>query len=184
MRLLDETSPELTCRHWPTSRIGCADVGFPSLHVASLCNCCCRPVAVLFLRVGNRLSHTCIACYFSQRYVPRLPCSVFGSRQSAPLSHHSSVCCVATSSLIVSFVNSSLLLFWHFFDLSNSGVLSIFHSFSRRWYATIFRIEGAGATDKDGPRRYWGYYTSSIHYAFTIYALILISSWLGNRHKI
>lgn len=91
----------------------------------------------------------------------RVACLAVGTAQSSLVSL---LCCSITAYRVV---NSSPLLFWHFFDLSNSGVLSIFHSFSRRWYATIFRIEGTGATDKDDPRRYWQYYTSSIHYVFT-----------------
>jgi len=89
-------------------------IGFPSLHVASLCNCCCRPAAVLF-RVLAIASHTHASrVNFSLCYVPWFPCGVFGttttySRQSSlvglPRSNVTAFCV---------FRELFLLLFQHF----------------------------------------------------------------------
>jgi len=70
----------------------------------------------LFLRVGNRLAHTCVACYYNSRGVTfpgyRVACSAVGA--TPVFSRHPSVRRAATSPLLASSVNSSLLLFWHF----------------------------------------------------------------------
>lgn len=128
----------------PLTYIDCADVGFQSLHVASLCNCCCRPAAVLFLRVGNRLAHTCVACYYIILPALRSPVPVWRVQHyRCYFSRQSSLVGLLRSNVTASCVvrEQFFIIILTFFDLSNPGVLSIFRSFSYRWYCSKVQVQ-------------------------------------------
>lgn len=166
-------------RQPPLTYIDCADVGFPSSHVASLCNCCCRPESVLFrVLVGIIASHT-HASRVNFSAALRFP----GSRVA---------CSALRSSVVIRqctvFCRHRLsrrpytVLYYYFvnLDVSNSGALSFFSARSlavntqQYFESEQLQVRLTSAVHDD-----IGNIILRSHNA-----QISISSWPGNRHKI